>query len=293
MISWRDYTASTNRKIAELKIMHFVSLIASERKNGNSDLLGRLAVRYALKSNVDSGEIVYLKNFDIKPCRGCLQCVFKNKRCKINDDLYKLIDIIREADKLLLIAPVYVLSIPGKLKLLLDRFLSISSYLEDGYGKHAMSIGVAALSDWHQFQLPLMNLLLLSLGCHIVKSYIVYGAGPGEVLIGNEVRQLPTLVQDLIDYEQKPYESQVLDYCPVDFSNLFERIDDDHYRCPVCLTPAKRVASGFYFDAKDLNNHRWTKEKIKKHFVNWILKTKPQFKSMLRRILNKKRELGF
>jgi len=272
--------------------MHFLSFVISERKNGNSDLLGRLAVRYALKSNADSAEILYLKNFNIQQCRGCLQCVFGNDKCQIDDDLYKLIDIIQEADKLLLIAPVYVLSIPGKLKVLLDRFLSISRYLKDDYGKHAMSIGVAALSDWYQFQLPLMNLFLLALGRHIIRSDIITGAGPGEVLISDKIEELPKMIHNLIDYEDRPYESQVLDHCPVDFSTVFEHVSEDKFRCPVCLTPARKVENGYYFDAKDLNNHRWTKEKLRRHFVDWILKTKPRFKSMLKEILKKKRELS-
>jgi len=272
--------------------MHFISLIASERKNGNSDLLGRLAVRYALKAGVDSGETVYLKNFDVKQCRGCLQCVFKNENCKIDDDLYRLMDIIQEADKLLLIAPVYVLSIPGKLKLLIDRFLSFSKYREDGYGKHAMSVGIAALSDWHQFHLPLMNLSLLAMGCRIVNSLMFYGAGPGEVLLGDTIKEFPNVIHDFVVYRDQCFTTQISDHCPVDFSRLFERIEDDYYRCPICLTPAKKVDNGYYFDAQDLSNHRWTKQKIREHYVDWILKTKPRFKSMLREILRHKHELN-
>ncbi len=272
--------------------MHFISLVASERKNGNSDLLGRLAVRYALKAGVDSGETVYLKNFDIKQCRGCLQCVFKNERCTIDDDFYRLMEIIQEADKFLLIAPVYVLSIPGKLKLLLDRFLSISHYNEDRYGKHAMSIGVTALSDWNQFHLPLMNLSLLAMGYRIVKSCMFYGAGPGEILVGEEIKKLPNLIRDFTDYKDRPFTSQISRHCPVDFSQVFEWVEGDYYRCPVCLSQAKRVENGYHFDGKDLNDHRWTKDRIREHFVDWILKTKPRFRSMLKDILKQKRELS-
>jgi multimeric flavodoxin WrbA len=272
--------------------MHFISLVASERRNGNSDLLGRLAVRYALKAGADSGETVYLKNFDIKQCRGCLQCIFGNEKCKINDDLYSLMDIIQEADKLLLIAPVYVLSIPGKLKLLLDRFLSFSNYRENSNAKHAMSIGIAALSDWHQFHLPLMNISLLTMGCRVVNSFMFYGAGPGEVLLSEGIKEFPNMIHDLVIYKDQSFTTQISDHCPVDFSRLFEWIKDDCYRCPICLTPAKKVENGYYFDAQDLNNHRWTKQKIREHFVDWILKTKPRFKSMLRDILKQKHELN-
>lgn len=271
--------------------MHFISLVASERRSGNSDLLGRLATRFALRSHADSGEVAYLKDFNLKQCRGCLNCVFENKKCKLDDDLYKLLDIIQEADRLLLIAPVYVLSIPGKLKMLLDRLLTIRGYMKNEAVKPALSIGVAALPDWHQFQLPIMNLLLLALSRHIVNSYIVYGAGPGEVLLGDCVTQLEQSVQKLIDYQDRPFQSQVSRYCPVDFSTLFERVRDDTYRCPVCLTPAKAVHDGYYFDAEDLNRHRWTRQGVEDHFIHWILQTRPRFKTVLKAIVKKKKEL--
>ncbi len=270
---------------------HFITLVASERKKGNSDLLGRLAIRYALKAGADSAEIVYLRDFHLEQCQGCMSCTFNRTKCRIEDDLYRLLDILQDADQLLLIAPVYVLSIPGKLKLLIDRFLAISSYFSDRPAQPAMSIGIAALPDWHQFQLPLMNIMLLGLGRVVVDSFILYGAGPGEVLIHPEITRVQQVVKGLIQYEPKPYESQVSKHCPIDFCTLFERIEGDQYRCPVCLTPARAVKDGFYFDAKDLNNHRWTQENIKKHFVEWILQTKPRFMSMLKQIIKRKKEL--
>jgi multimeric flavodoxin WrbA len=272
--------------------MHFISFVVSERKNGNCDLLGRLAAKYAKESGADSSEIIYLKNYDIEQCRGCLHCVLEKKKCKINDDLYQLLDDIKKADRLLLVAPVYVLSVPGKLKLLLDRFLCTYSYLKDSYGIPATSIGVAALNDWHQFQLPLMNLFLLSFGCHIVDSFIIYGAGPGEVLLEKRTDELQKSVQKLLGYRKTAFQSHISKHCPVDFSTLFERIEGINYRCPVCLTPAKEVDDGYFFQAKDLNNHRWTIQKIQNHFINWILKTKPRFKLKLREIVHKRKKFG-
>jgi multimeric flavodoxin WrbA len=272
--------------------MHFISFVASERENGNCDLLGRLAARHAKESGADSSEVIYLKNYNIEQCQGCLSCVFEKTKCKINDDLYHLLDAIQKADRLLLIAPVYVLSIPGKLKLLLDRFLSTYNYLKNPYGRPAMSIGVAALNDWHQFQLPFMNLFLLSSGCHIVDSFIIYGAGPGEVLLEGRTAELQKSIQKLIDYRRTVFQSHVSKHCPIDFSTLFERIDEDMYRCPICLTPAKATRDGYFFDEKDLINHRWTEKKIQDHFINWIIKTKPRFKSKFREILKKRKTFG-
>ena len=270
---------------------HFITLVASERKKGNSDLLGRVAIRYGLRAGADSAEIVYLRNFHLEQCQGCMSCTFNQTKCRIEDDLYRLLDILQDADQLLLIAPVYVLSIPGKLKMLIDRFLAIAGYFSDRPVLPAMSIGIAALSDWHQFQLPLMNIGLLALGRTVIDSFILYGAGPGEVLIHPGIERVQNGVKKLIQYEPKPFKSQVSNHCPVDFCTMFERINGNQYRCPVCLTPVQIREEGFYFDAKDLNNHRWTRENIKKHFVEWILQTKPRFMSMLKQIIKIKKEL--
>ncbi len=269
---------------------HFVALVASERKKGNSDLLARLTTRYALRSGADSAEIIYLKDFQLEQCLGCMSCTFNQTKCRIEDDLYRLLDIIMDADKLLLIAPVYVLSIPGKLKMFIDRYLAITNYIKERKELPAVSIGIAALPDWHQFQLPLMNIGLLGLGRIVVDSFILYGAGPGEVLIHPGIERVQKAVKNLIQSEPEPLKSQISKHCPVDFCTLFERIDDNHYRCPVCLSPAQPHKDGFYFDAVDLNSHRWTRENIKKHFIDWILQTKPRFFSNLKKIIEKKRE---
>jgi len=271
--------------------MHFLAIVASERRNGNSDLVGRLSVRYALKSGVDSGEVAYLKDFNLEECRGCLQCLGK-KKCRIDDDLYRLLDIIKEADRLLVVAPVYVLGIPGKLKMLLDRYLAISQHLNVQNTGPGASIGIAALTDWHQFQVPLINLLLLALGRRIADSMILYGAGPGEVLLNDGTSGISRCIANLVDYETRKYVSTIAQRCPVDHSSIFERIDGDRFRCPVCLTPARLTEDGYYFAADDLNDNRWTGQKLQEHFENWVLKTKPRFRTMLKEIMKKKREMG-
>lgn len=272
--------------------MHFLVIVASERRNGNSDLLGRLAVRQAFKHEIDSAEIAYLKDFELKQCKGCLTCLKEDQKCPLDDDLYRLLDIIQDADKLLLVAPVYVLTIPGKLILLLDRYLAISQYLTTPAAGHAASIGIAALEDWHQFQQPLMNLFLLALGRRVVASAVVYGAGPGEVLINSGAKVLQSAVTRLIDYGDEPYVSLTEDHCPIDYNRMFEHVDGNTFRCPVCLTPATWSNEGYRFKAEDLNNHRWTGAKLQHHFENWIMKTRPRFKAMLRQIMQEKRNLG-
>ncbi len=267
-------------------------LVASERKNGNCDLLARYTDRY-LKEKGIGITLIYLKEYEIKQCQGCMSCVFKNIRCKIDDDLYRVAEKIINADGLILFAPTYVLTIPGKLKLFLDRFLCLYPLIKNKPEWPALSIGIASPIDWNQFQLPLMNIFLLAFGCRVVNSFFIYGAGQGEVLLEDGIRKMENGINRLFEFKAEPFVSLTSKYCPVDFCDIFQSIKGDLYRCPVCLTPAKAVENGFYFDAKDLNKHRWTKERMEEHFQDWILTTKERFRRLLPEIYKEKRRLGF
>lgn len=263
-------------------------LIASERKKGNCETLGK----FLKKSSPFNIELIYLRDFEIKQCNGCMACVFKNEKCKINDDFYNLMDKILEFDSLILIAPTYVLTIPGKLKLVLDRFLCTYELIKNKPARPAVSIGVASPIDYYQFQLPFINLFLLSLGFKIADSFLIFGAGPGEVLLDQNFEKVKKVFDKILNFKDKPLKSCISKHCPVDYSTFFEHIEGNKYRCPVCLVPCYLKENGFYFDEKDLTDHRWTKEKLKEHFEEWILKTLPRFKKLLPEIYKKKKELG-
>lgn len=266
-------------------------VVASERKNGNCDLLARYVDRYIREKGMEANPI-YLRDFEIKQCQGCMSCVFKNVRCKLDDDLYQLAEKIVSADGLILFAPTYVLSIPGKLKLFLDRFLCLYPLIKNLPQRPAISIGIASPIDWNQFQLPMMNIVLLALGYRVIDSFFVYGAGQGEVLLEKRMNKFESLIDDLLKFRPEPFVSTTSKFCPVDFCNIFQRIKGDLYRCPVCLTPAQQVENGFYFDAVDLNRNRWIKEKMEEHFKDWILTTKERFRKLLPQIYSRKKQLG-
>ncbi len=273
--------------------MHFVSLVCSKRRKGNSDLLGRLALKVALEKGADSGEVVYLDEFAIEQCQGCMACVFKEVPCKLEDDLYSFLDKISQADVLFLTAPIYVLTIPGSLKLVMDRYLAMYKGIKEHYGRPAVSVGIAGPRDWGQFQVPLMNLSLLAFGFEVLDSFVAYGAGPGETLLDDEaISRLQNRVEDLLTYQHQPFESQLSKHCPVCFSTLFERVEGKRYRCSVCAVEAEERPDGFYFTADSLNDHRWTQKNIEDHYRDWILRTKDTFRERLRSIMKKKKELG-
>jgi ribosomal protein L37AE/L43A len=138
-----------------------------------------------------------------------------------------------------------------------------------------------------------MNLFLIGLGFRVIDSFYARGAGPGETLLNDEVvRRLKTGVKSAQDWKPVPFKSQLSKHCPVCFSTVFERTEDNKYKCPVCAVEAEQQEETLYFSAETLNSHRWTPEGVEDHFTNWILKTKDRFKGRLKDIQDKKRELG-
>ncbi len=277
--------------------MNFVAFNASPRKKGNSELLAKLAIKEASKNGAVKTELIHLREFKLEQCNGCMRCIFNQERCPLEDDFYPLINILLSADALLLTAPVYVTSIPGKLKMLLDRALLFPEYYDKIYSRPAMSVAVGSPIDWESFHLPLMNMFLLGLGFYIKDSFIAHGAGPGEVLLEEESIQrlqdgIITLCQ-LISNPQKPhYSDQVSGHCPVCFSTILERIAQGRFRCPVCLSEADDTKDGLLFLKSSMENHRWTPGPMEEHYQGWIAKTKDRFKNMLRDIMKKKKSLG-
>ena len=82
----------------------------------------------------------------------------------------------------------------------------------------------------------------------------------------------------------------ISDHCPVCRSTVFERIEGQRFRCPVCLSEGLLEKGGYRFNADSMNEHRWTPRRMEDHFQNWILKTKGMFREKLKEILRRKRE---
>jgi len=65
-------------------------------------------------------EIIHVKNYDVKPCIGCEQCLRKGL-CHIQDDGDFILQKMIEADGLIIGTPIYLRHIPGYLKNIFDR----------------------------------------------------------------------------------------------------------------------------------------------------------------------------
>jgi multimeric flavodoxin WrbA len=96
-----------------------LGLFGSPRRGGNTDLLLEEALKGAQTGGAEV-EGLHLNDFDIIPCRECLQC-FNDGNCVILDDMHKIYPKLLEADIIILASPIFFYGITAWAKALIDR----------------------------------------------------------------------------------------------------------------------------------------------------------------------------
>jgi multimeric flavodoxin WrbA/putative sterol carrier protein len=84
-------------------------------------------IEAALGSDKPAIERLDVANLNISSCRGCFSCWNKTPgKCVIHDDMEKVIEKLLWSDLTVWSFPLYYFSVPGKLKMLMDRQLPMS-----------------------------------------------------------------------------------------------------------------------------------------------------------------------
>lgn len=65
-------------------------------------------------------QLVFPDELDIRPCIGCYQC-YNTGTCTFSDDMSAIIPAIRGSKVLVACSPVYTETVPGQMKILIDR----------------------------------------------------------------------------------------------------------------------------------------------------------------------------
>lgn len=116
----------------------------SPRADGNCSILAGWASEAAVASGF-TVEVVYPDDLWIRACIGCYQC-YNTGFCTFDDDMTAIIASLRHARLLVICTPVYTSSIPGSLKMVVDRFQAyhaeISLY-RNSEGKKGLLFSVA------------------------------------------------------------------------------------------------------------------------------------------------------
>ena len=98
--------------------MKVVGVVGSPHKNGNTAHLLEKVMK-VLRRKYET-EIIFLKDYNIKPCEGCLYCE-ENKQCIIKDDMQKLYPKLKEADVIILSSPSYMGGVTSRLRAFMER----------------------------------------------------------------------------------------------------------------------------------------------------------------------------
>ena len=274
-----------------------LGLVASHRKNGNSDLL----VRQALKGAKETGaktSIINLTSLNIENCRGCLSCVFKGK-CPIDDDMSYFIEQTLAADGLIVAAPTYLLSPAARLKQVMDRFLMYSPRLDeiDSKKRAAVTFSAAGNSLWNPLGVELINQFALASGFTVIDYREAYAPGPGEILLQEQLMEdafnLGNKIVLYLDNKEEKREAESFQ-CPVCYGKAFSKLEEENdIQCPICLIKGKIIKGEgekdekLYFPEDEINNHFFTPNHRRHHLENWIKKTKEPYINKLEEIKEK------
>lgn len=99
--------------------MKMLVVLGSPRKGGNGETLAR-KVAEAVEQGGGTVEYIRLNNLDLRPCQGCGGCD-KTGNCVVKDDMIPLFQTADDADRILLVSPVYFYGLSAQCKIFGDR----------------------------------------------------------------------------------------------------------------------------------------------------------------------------
>ncbi len=253
-----------------------LGLIGSSRKLGNSEIMVKEISRHI---NLDHElSLVRLQDFDIQPCKGCYTCLIKGKGCKIADDFNRLLEIILDADAIIIAAPTYFLSVNSSLKRFLDRGLAFYSHIDELWKKPAVGVGIAGIEGKEGFTLLGIENFIRLLMLENKNSLIIYGPLPGEIFLNQQNKEIArSLAKDLFE----PVQGKDIPCCPLCKSETFRFLNHNTIKCMLCSNNGtiayENGKTVIHIDQSD-HDIFLTKKNVMKH-KQWLLNMKERFLS--------------
>jgi len=99
---------------------HVLALACSPRRGGNTDTLLDAALEGAAEADARV-ERFHLCEMRISPCLHCGGCVRTPGRCVVDDDMQRLYEPLRAADRIIIASPVFFMSVPAQANAMIDR----------------------------------------------------------------------------------------------------------------------------------------------------------------------------
>jgi multimeric flavodoxin WrbA len=110
--------------------MKVLAINGSPRKNGNTQIMIEETARPITHAAIQF-ESVSIADYEVKPCSACEICYKESWSCPIEDDTLRLLEMMAEADGLIIASPVYGAGVTAQLKALLDR--SVIAYIDQDF----------------------------------------------------------------------------------------------------------------------------------------------------------------
>lgn len=124
-------------------------VLGSPRKGGNGETLAR-KVAEAMEQGGSTIEYIRLNELSLRPCQGCGGCD-KTGNCVIKDDMTAIFQAVDDADRILLVSPVYFYGLSAQCKIFGDRFQSrwarkynLKERFREGEGRKGYLLSTAA-----------------------------------------------------------------------------------------------------------------------------------------------------
>jgi multimeric flavodoxin WrbA len=99
--------------------MRVIGFVGSPRESGNTATLVRRILDGAASAGADMA-VFYLNDLNIRGCQACMYCK-THDGCKQEDDMIRLIEEIKGADRIVIGSPIYIGYVSGQTKTFLDR----------------------------------------------------------------------------------------------------------------------------------------------------------------------------
>jgi multimeric flavodoxin WrbA len=138
--------------------MKIIGIVCSPRKDGNTEILVREALRGAQEREATI-ELLKLYELNIAPCDGCQLCK-KWGECKIKDDMQQVYKKLLSADGIIIGSPVYFWSVSAQAKIFMDRTYALRYPDHKLRGKIAGAIVVGSHKG-HTMALSTLNCFFL------------------------------------------------------------------------------------------------------------------------------------
>ena len=273
--------------------MQVLGISASPRHWGNTDLLVHHALAGAREAGAGTG-VLHLADLELRPCTGCMRCVFGDRDCVIDDGYHDVLLAMRGADAIVLGSPAYLLGAATLVKLLHERLLRFVTSTREFVGRPGIAVAAAGRPGYEPFTLPQIATVFLSLGMPVVDQFLGYGQGPGEVLGEEPALNRATAAGAALASGDVAFRGDP-GACPSCHFDLVTLKAGGRGRCPLCDlpgtwepgvasagTPAVLGAAGApaapRFVADPDAQSRWAEDRVRRHFQESLLPSRDRFR---------------